>query len=121
MLGQTQLTVYFNWLEEAFFRAVRAAGWPLSRLREENLLSLQYRHDAEFFEAAHDLDEIEVVSRLVNIRRVRGTWIHEIVRASDRALLMHDYSTGAFMDWHGNIRPAPRDLMDALVLGEPGP
>ena len=112
VLGQAQLAAYFNWLEEAFFQAVRVAGWPLSRLREENFLSLQNRHDAEFFAAAKDLDEIEVVSRLINIRRVRGIWIHELYRVATKTLLMRDYSTGAFMDWQGKLRTAPLGIME---------
>src|SRR5712692_10590183 len=31
MTAQVQMAAYFNWLEEAFFRAVRVAGWPLER------------------------------------------------------------------------------------------
>ena len=105
VLGQAQLAAYFNWLEEAFFQAVRVAGWPLSRLREENFLTLQYRHDAEFFAAAEDLDEIEVVSRLIDIRRVRGIWIHELYRVATNTLLMRDYSTER--SWTGKASSAP--------------
>ncbi len=64
-------------------------------------------------------DEIEVVSRLIDVRRVRGTWIHEMFYARTKTLLMRDYSTGAFVDWSGNIKPALMPMMDALMSGEP--
>src|SRR5581483_7364529 len=58
------------------------------------------------------------VSRLFEVRRVRGTWIHEMRRTRDNALLLRDYSTGAFLDWQGNIRPAPPGMMERLMQGE---
>ncbi len=57
--------------------------------------------------------------RLISVRRIRGTWIHEIVRPVTSTLLMRDYSTGAFLDWEGRIKPAPNAMMEALVQGEP--
>ncbi len=65
------------------------------------------------------IDEIEIVSRLIEVRRVRGTWIHEVFLRTTNALLMRDYSTGAFLDWRGYIKAAPTDMMEALLLGEP--
>ncbi len=88
-------------------------------MRAENFVSLQYRHDAEFFDAAVNGDEIEIVSRLIEIRRVRGTWLHEVYRAATNALIMRDYSTGAFLDREGNIRAGPMEVLEALTRGEP--
>ncbi len=111
--------VYFNWLEEATFRAANVVGWSLQRMRAEDFITFQYRHDAEFLAGASIGDEIEIVSRLVRVQRIRGTWIHEIFRSATDTLLMRDYSTGAFLDWNGNIKAAPAEMMEALVLGEP--
>lgn len=113
------IAVYFNWLEEATFRAARMAGWPPERMRAENFVTLQYRHDAELLDGASLGEEIDIVSRLINVRRIRGTWVHEIVRPVTDTVLMRDYSTGAFLDWDGNIKPAPSAMMEALVQGEP--
>ncbi len=113
------VAAYFNWLEEATFRASNVVGWTTEKMRAENFIVLQYRHDAEFIEPALGGDEIEIVSRLIEVRRVRGTWIHEIFRTRTSTLLMRDYSTGAFLDLKGNIRPALTEMMDALIGGEP--
>ncbi len=112
------LMAYFNWLEEATFRTAHLSAWSMERLRAENFITLQYRHDAEFFAPAHNGDPIEITSRLFDVRRVRATWIHEIHRTPDRTLLLRDYSTGAFMDWQGNLRAAPPGMMERLVQGE---
>jgi|SRR5581483_5978668 acyl-CoA thioester hydrolase len=113
-----QFAAYFHWLEEATFRTAHVSGWTMERLRAENFITLQFRHDAEFFAPAHNGEEIEIVSRLFEVRRVRGTWIHEMRRTRDNALLLRDYSTGAFLDWQGNIRPAPPGMMERLMQGE---
>jgi acyl-CoA thioesterase FadM len=86
-------------------------------MRANDFITLQYRHDAEFFEPAQEGDEIEVISRLIEARRVRGTWVHEIRRAGTDTLLMRDYSTGAFLDWSGRVRAAPAGMMEALIQG----
>ena len=112
------LAVYFQWLEAAFFNATGSVGWTVEKMRAENFVSLQYRHDAEFFDAAWDGDEIEIVSRLIDFRRVRGTWQHEVYRAATNALIMRDYSTGAFLDWEGNVRAGPMEVLVALTRGE---
>ena len=112
------LAVYFQWIQAAFFHATSSVGWTLEKMRDENFVSLQYRHDVEFFGSAKDGDEIEIASRLIEIRRVRGTWQHEICRAVTKELLLRDYSTGAFLDWKGNVRSGPMEILDALTRGE---
>jgi hypothetical protein len=58
-----------------------------------------------------------VSSRLVELRRVSGTWHHEI-RRSDETLVAADRARGAFLDLVGRIRPAPVELLDDLLRGE---
>ncbi len=119
LTNRVGLAVYFQWLEAAFFNATESAGWTVERMRAENFVSLQYRHDAEFFDAAVNGDKIEIVSRLIEIRRMRGMWLHEVYRAATNTLIMRDYSTGAFLDWEGNVRAGPMEVLAALTCGEP--
>ena len=118
LTNRVGLAVYFQWLEAAFFSATGSAGWTIEKMRAEDFVSLQYRHDAEFFDAALDGDEIEIVSRLIEVRRVRGTWLHELYRVTTNTLIMRDYSTGAFLDWEGNVRAGPGEVLEALTRGE---
>jgi acyl-CoA thioester hydrolase len=110
--------VYLNWVEEAKFRAAEAVGWPVERMRAENFVTVQIRHDTEYFLPAVYGDEIEVVSRLFDLRRVRGSWLHEIYRMGSSELLVRNYSTGAFLDLEGRPAPAPQAMLDALLQGE---
>jgi len=117
-MNHVALAAYFNWLEEATYQYAERVGWGIARLKQENFIVLQRRHDAEFFQPAQYGDEIELVSRLIKVERVRGIWIHEMFRRGTPTLLLRDYSTGAFLDWDGNIKPALAPMMDALLRGE---
>lgn len=116
--GQVGIAAWFHWLEEATFRATEVAGWTLARMREIDFMSYQRRHDAAFFGPAVAGDALEIVSRLAEVRRIRGMWLHEVYHAKSGALLMRDYSTGAFVTWGGQVRNAPMDMMDDLLKGK---
>ena len=107
--------VYLNWLEESKLRACAEAGWSLEKMRESDLLVLQTRHDTEYLAPVRYGDEVEIRSRLVDLRRVRGTWQHEMRRAADGALLARNYSSGAFLTLDGRPRQAPAEYLEALL------
>lgn len=107
--------VYLNWVEEAKFRAAAEAGWPLERARAANFVTVQIRHDTEYFVPAVYGDEVDVVSYLYAVRRVRGTWLHEVYRVRDGELLVRNYSTGAFLDLEGRPREAPEGMLEVLL------
>lgn len=118
--GQVGIAAWFRWLEEATIRATEAASWPLARMREIDFMSFQRRHDTTFFAPAqpiHAGDELEIISRLAEVRRIRGMWLHEVYQAHSGVLLMRDYSTGAFVTWGGQVRNAPMDMMTDLLKG----
>lgn len=117
---QIGIAAWFRWLEEATFRATEAAGWSLARMREIDFMSFQRRHDTTFFAPAqsiHEGDDVEIISRLAEVRRIRGVWLHEVYHAQSGALLMRDYSTGAFVTWSGQVRSVPMDMMTDLLKG----
>lgn len=110
--------VYLNWLEEATYDYSARVGWDIDRMRQENFIVLQYRRDTQFFAPAKYADELEMISRLIEVRRVRGTWVHELYRKPSNELVVRDYSTGAFLDWQGKLRPPPAEMIDALIKGK---
>lgn len=107
--------VYLNWVEEAKFQAAAEAGWSLERARVEDFVTVQIRHDTEYFVPAVYGDAVDVVSYLYDLRRVRGTWLHEVFRERDGALLVRNYSTGAFLDLEGRPRRAPEGMLEDLT------
>lgn len=109
--------IYLNWVEDAKFAAAESAGWTIERVQESDLLIVQARHDTEYLLPALYRDEIRVVSRLHEIRKVRGTWRHQIHRAGTGDLLAVNYSTGAFLTLEGKPRRIPPQMVADLVRG----
>jgi acyl-CoA thioester hydrolase len=108
---------YLHWIGEAHFDAIRAAGYPLERCRQEGWLIVQAGHDVEFFAPAVANDNIEIVSWVCEMGKVRGAWTHEISNADTGKLLICDYSLGAFVDLQGKPTVLPSEAADAILRG----
>jgi acyl-CoA thioester hydrolase len=117
--GRAHAHVLFEWIEESILCACDEAGWPISRLLAANFVVYQMRHDASFFSPALLGEAVEVTSRLVNVRHLRGSWHNEIRSRSDGRLLATDYSTGVFLNLEGRPTTPPPGMIEALQ--EPGP
>jgi acyl-CoA thioesterase FadM len=107
-----------QWLEHAVFRAADLAGWPGQRMEREGFVTFVVGHHLILGAPAREHDELAVTSRLIELRRVSGTWHHEVRRA-DGSLVAADRARGAFLDLEGRIRPAPPGLLEDLLGGEP--
>ncbi len=118
MLGHVNHAVYLNWVEQAYFDALRAAGHAIEQTRREGWLVVQGGHDIEYFEPAFDNDEIEITSWVCELGRVRGAWTHEI-RSLNREgrLLAREYSLGIFVNEAGKPIPAPTQVINDVVRG----
>jgi acyl-CoA thioester hydrolase len=114
-----------RWVEEAKFVACSEVGWPLERMFDADLMIVQIRHDSEFYASLRARERVEVVSRICDLRLLKGTWCHEVYRlhpASDgcegeKELIALDYSTGAFLNCAGSPNPPPKAMLDALLRG----
>ncbi|HEY7322176.1 MAG TPA: acyl-CoA thioesterase [Candidatus Binatia bacterium] len=116
-LGRAHHTVFFNWIEQAYYNAIRSAGHPLEELRAQDRMVFQGGHEIEYFGAARDNDEIEIVSWICEVGKVRGAWIHEIYEARTNTLLARDYSLGIFVNASGKPVAAPTSLLDDILRG----
>lgn len=108
--------VYLHWIEQACFDAIRTAGHPIEQLRNDWLV-VQGGHEIEYFEPAFGNDQIEIVSWLCEMGKVRGAWIHEIYNAASGKLLARDYSLGIFVDLQGNFVAPPQEVIEKLIRG----
>src|ERR1043166_1594803 len=116
-LRRAHHTVFFNWIEQAYYNAIRLAGHPLEELRAGDWMVFQGGHDIEFFRPASDNDEIEIVSWICEVGKVRGAWTHEIYEAATQTLLARDYSLGIFVNHSGKPTAAPQSLLDDILRG----
>ena len=116
--GTVRPQALVQWLEHAVFRASERAGWPSERMIAADFVPLVVGHNLVFGEPLLEGQIATVSSRLVQMRRVSGIWYHE-VRRHDGSLVAADHARGAFVDLGGRIHPAPRELIDDLLRGEP--
>jgi acyl-CoA thioester hydrolase len=106
---------YLRWIEQAYFDAIRAAGHPIETTRNSGWLVVQGAHEIEYFAPAFDNDEIEVVSWVCEMGKVRGAWTHEIYCSNRQSLLARDYSVGIFVNGNGKpISPPQATIQDIL-------
>lgn len=107
----------YQWIEEGIFNASAQAGWPIQRWLEVGFVVFTIRHDT-VFEALPKLgDRITMTNRVVDVRRLKGTWLNEIRRESDNALLARNYATGAFLDLEGRPATPPEGMMETIQFG----
>ena len=116
--GAARPQALLQWLEHAVFRAAARAGWARQRMESAAFVTYVVGHRLVLGQPAHEGDELTVTSRLIDLRRVSGTWHHEI-RASDGGRIAADRARGAFLDLDGRARPAPAELLADLLRGEP--
>lgn len=115
-----------RWVEEAKMVACADVGWPLDRMFDANLMIVQIRHDSEFHRPLRLGERAQVVSSICDLRRLKGTWCHEIYRLPpasagqpvEKELIAMDYSAGAFLTCAGRPNPAPKAMLDALLFGD---
>jgi acyl-CoA thioester hydrolase len=115
--GRVHHTVFLNWTEQAYSNAIRIAGHPLEQLRAGDWVVFQGGHDIEYFGAARDNDEIEIVSWICEVGKVRGAWTHEIYQAETMMLLARDYSLGVFVNRQGKPTAGPPSVIDDILRG----
>ncbi len=109
--------VYLQWVGQAYFDAMRAAGCPPERSREEGWLIVQGAHDIEYFAPALDGEDVEVVSWVCELGKVRGAWTHEFVSAATGKLLARDYSVGVFLNREGKPSALPERVIEDVLRG----
>lgn len=127
--GRANPVQVLRWVEEAKHVACTDVGWPLARMFEADLMIVQIRHDSEFYAPLRAGERVEVVSRICDLRLLKGTWCHEVYRLNPegpegvgaREIVALDYSTGAFLTCAGRPNPAPKAMMDALLRGSGNP
>lgn len=108
----------YNWLEDAVFDASAEAGWPAQKQREAGAFNFQQRHDTEIFNFPDAGETVQVVSRLLNIRESRATWLQEVLVLPEQNLCVLDYSTEIFVDAYGNPTTLPPMMLKDIQTNE---
>lgn len=111
--GRVGPAEFLRWVEDARMAAASEVGWMPARLAAAGCVVVQTRHDSDFVGSLTAGDRVVIHSRVVEMRRVRGTWRHEI--CLEDQLVAVDHSTGAFLDLSGRPTPPPQAMVDGLL------
>ncbi len=68
----------------------------------------------------YEHDEIEIVSWICEMGRVRGAWTHEIYSPHRAGLLARGYSVGIFVSSEGKPVSAPDHIVRDVLRGHSG-
>jgi acyl-CoA thioester hydrolase len=112
--------VYLRWAGQAYFDAIRAGGYPPERMHREGWAVLQAGHEVQYFAPALDNDDIEVLSWVCEVGKVRGAWTHEVYNAATGKLLARDYSVGVFVNLEGRPTVPPAQAVEDVLRGPAG-
>ena len=115
--GRVHPQALFEWFEESIHEASAQAGWPLARWLAAGVFTLQTRHHTEILDLPTTNDVLQLTSRLIDVRRLGGTWLIEVHRASDNRLLARDYSTGVHLNLEGRPTAPPEQIIHDIQNG----
>ena len=111
--GAVSACQVLRWTEEARSRAAHEVGWSHQQMQEADFVGVVTRHDFEFVRMPRAGEEVEIVSRVYEVRKVRGTWRHEVFCNGE--LLAAAYVGGGFLNSAGQPHPPPAALIDGLL------
>jgi acyl-CoA thioester hydrolase len=110
--------VYLQWIAEAFRDALRVAGYVPQPTLCDGWRALQTGHEIQYFAAAIDQENIEIVSWLCETASDGAAWTHEIYNADTRKLLARDYARVSFVNGqHEPIAP-PQWFIENVLPGQ---
>lgn len=107
----------FQWFEESIFAATAQAGWSVERCMALDFVVLQIRHETEAYAMARRGETVQLNSRLVDVHRLRGTWLQEVRRQPGGDLLARNFSTGVYLNLAGRPASPPPGMMEAIQFG----
>jgi acyl-CoA thioesterase FadM len=115
--GHAHPQALYQWVEQSLFEATADAGWPLERWLAAGVFTMQTRHDTTVHSLPAVGEEICIRSRLINVRRLGGTWLLEVERSADGGLIAADYSTGVHLGLDGRPASPPPGLTREIQFG----
>ncbi len=114
---RVHLEALYHWLEESILDASTQAGWPLERWLAAGFFTLQTRHNTEILSLPGAGDAVRIKSRLVEARRLGGTWLLQVETAGDGQVLVRDYSTGVHLNLQGRPASPPLQITQDIQSG----
>src|SRR5579875_1967451 len=107
--------VYLQWIDEAFLDALRATGHAPEQTLQHSWRALQSGHEIQYFAAAVEQENIEIVSWLCETTADSAAWTHEIYNADTRKLLARDYARMSFVNARHEPMAPPVRIIEKII------
>ena len=109
--------VYLQWIEQAYLDALHRLGHPPGQRLPDGETILRGGHEIQYFAAAIDNENIEIVSWLCETAPSGAAWTHEIYNADSRKLFARDYALWLFVNARHEPMPPPAHFLDQALRG----
>ncbi|MEZ4769548.1 MAG: thioesterase [Caldilineales bacterium] len=111
--GEVSAAHVLRWTEEARAGAALEVGWSYQRMGEADFVAVVIRHEFDFRRMPRPGDDVEIVSQICEMRRVRGAWRHDVFCNGE--LVAAARVSGGFLNSAGQPHPPPAALIDRLL------
>jgi acyl-CoA thioester hydrolase len=109
--------VYLQWIEQAERDVLRSLGYATERQLPSGEQFFLGGHEIQYFAAALENENIEIVSWLSETAESGAAWTHEIYNADTRKLLARDYALVLFTNSPHERIPPPASFLDHVLRG----
>lgn len=113
--------VYLQWISQAFLDALCTSGQDPERTLKNGWMALQTGHEIQYFAAAVEQENIEIVSWISETAADSAAWIHEIYNADTRKLLARDYARMSFVNPDQEPIASPPGTIENILLAQANP
>ena len=112
--GHVNNVVYIQWMQDVAIRHYEARGTAAMQAAASSWVVRS--HQIEYLSPAFAGDEIEIITWVVNLRRVRSVRRYKFVRLSDGKLLAKGETDWVFVNSSGRPRAIPENVRSCFTL-----
>jgi acyl-CoA thioester hydrolase len=117
-VGHVNHAVYLQWIEQAFRDALQTIGEAVEPSTSDSWRAIQTGHEIQYFAAAVDRENIEIVSWPCETSANSAAWTYEVYNPDSRKLLARDYARMAIVNSRRE-EIAPSAQFMAAILSAP--
>lgn len=114
-MGIVHHTAYITWFEEARSAFTRAMGYPYSQMEADGVLLAVAEVNARYHQPARYDQEVAVTACLAEFPSRGMTFIYEVRRAADDALLVSGSTKHIAVDVLGKTKRIPEEMRTRLL------
>jgi acyl-CoA thioester hydrolase len=115
MVQHVNHAVYLQWISQAFQDALLSAENSPEHTTQADWRAVQTGHEIQYFAAAVDQENIEIVTWVSETAADGAVWTHEIYNADTHRLLARDYARMSFVNARHEPIPPPMGIIEKIV------